>query len=142
MQTYLVHTRQPVRLLRELGLRQWAGLHVLMGGILLSVLMHPPCYLLLAFEAANGRLFHEPGSHVQHWLWWVAVFNLGVGYASAMMVGALAVVRRGRPDLAVHALLMPMYWLLISLAGYRALFQLVRSPYLWEKTQHGAIRRR
>ena len=142
MQTYLVHTREPVRLLRELGLRRWAGLHVLMGGVLLSVLVHPLCYLLLAFEAANGRLFHEPGSHVQYWLWWVAVFNLGVGYASAMVVGALAVVRRGRPDLALHVLLMSVYWLLISFAGYRALIQLARAPYLWEKTQHGAVRRR
>ncbi|MET0568193.1 MAG: glycosyltransferase [Hyphomicrobiaceae bacterium] len=103
MQTYLVHTRRPIRLLRELGLRQWAGLHVLMGGILLSVLMHPLSYLLLAFEGANGRLFEEPGGHLQHWLWWVAVFNLGAGYASAMIVAVLAAVRRGRSDLAPHA---------------------------------------
>jgi len=142
MQTYLVHTREPVRLLRDLGPRRWAGLHVLMGGILLSVLMHPLCYLLLAYDAANGRLFEEPGGHVQYWFWWVAAFNLGVGYASAMIVGALAVARRGRADLAVHALFMPVYWLLISFAGYRALFQLVQKPYLWEKTEHGARLRR
>ena len=141
-QTYLVHTRQPIRLLQELGLRQWVGLHVLMGGILLSVLMHPLSYLLLAFEAANGRLFEEPGNHLQHWLWWVAVFNLGAGYASAMIVGVLAAVRRGRSDLAPHVLLMPVYWLLISFAGYRALIQLARAPHLWEKTQHGAVLRR
>jgi glycosyltransferase XagB len=51
-------------------------------------------------------------------------------------------MRRGRADLAAHALFMPVYWLLISLAGYRALFQLVRKPYLWEKTEHGARLRR
>lgn len=141
MQTYLVHTREPGRVLRELGLRAWVGLHVLMGGILLSVLVHPLCYLLLAFETVNGRLFAEPESAVQYWLWWVAVFNLGVGYASAMLVGALAVARRGRADLALHALLMPAYWLLISVAGYRALIQLVRAPYLWEKTEHGGTHR-
>ena len=104
--------------------------------------MHPLSYLLLAFEAANGRLFDEPGGHLQHWLWWVAVFNLGAGYASAMIVAVLAAVRRGRSDLAPYVLLMPVYWLLISFAGYRALIQLARAPHLWEKTQHGAVLRR
>jgi hypothetical protein len=33
---------------------------------------------------------------------------------------------------------MPVLWLLMSAAAYRALYQLVRDPYLWEKTEHGA----
>ena len=33
---------------------------------------------------------------------------------------------------------MPVTWLLISLAAYRALIQLVRDPFLWEKTEHGS----
>jgi len=45
--------------------------------------------------------------------------------------------RRRRRDLAWSALLMPVYWLLISFAAYRALYQLARDPYLWEKTEHG-----
>ncbi len=137
MQTYLVHNREPRRILRELGWKRWLGLHVLMGSILLSVLVHPWCYVLLVLESANGRLFAEAASPVQRWLWWIAVLNLGLGYASAMMLGALAAVHRGRPELAKQALLTPVYWLLISGAGYRALVQLVRSPHLWEKTKHG-----
>jgi glycosyltransferase XagB len=34
--------------------------------------------------------------------------------------------------------LMPVYWLLISAASYRAAWQLFRQPYLWEKTEHRA----
>jgi hypothetical protein len=137
MQTYLVHNREPRRILSELGWKRWIGLHVLMGSILLSILVHPWCYVLLILESANGRLFAEAASPVQRWLWWIAVLNLGLGYASAMLLGALAAVRRGRPELAKQALLTPVYWLLISGAGYRALVQLVRSPHLWEKTKHG-----
>jgi cellulose synthase/poly-beta-1,6-N-acetylglucosamine synthase-like glycosyltransferase len=138
MQTFLVHNRAPRRILRDLGWKRWIGLNVLMGSILLSILVHPWCYLLLIVEGASGRLFVEATGHVQRWLWWIAVLNLGLGYASAMMLGALAAIRIGRPELAKQALLTPIYWLLISCAGYRALIQLVRSPYLWEKTQHGA----
>ncbi len=137
MQTYLVHSREPRRILRELGWKRWLGLHVLMGSILLSILVHPWGYLLLLVDWANGRLFAEASSPVQQWLWWIAALNLGLGYASAMMLGALAAVRKGQPGLAKHSLLTPLYWLLISCAGYRAILQLVRSPYLWEKTAHG-----
>ena len=32
--------------------------------------------------------------------------------------------------------LLPVYWLLMSLASYRALIQLVLRPHKWEKTPH------
>jgi len=37
-------------------------------------------------------------------------------------------------------LLMPLYWLLVSFAAYRALVQLITAPHLWEKTAHGHSR--
>lgn len=41
IQTYLVHMREPRRLWRELGARRFVGLQVLMGGLILSALVHP-----------------------------------------------------------------------------------------------------
>ena len=137
MQTYLVHTRHPRRLLRDLGARGHLGFHVLMGGILLSVLAYPVSCGLLAVGIWQERLFAAPDSDFEGWLWWIAAINLGLGVGSSMLVAALAVVRRQRAWLAPWVLLMPVYWLLISLAGYRALVQLVRQPFLWEKTRHG-----
>ena len=75
-------------------------------------------------------------------MWTIAWVNLGICYAVSILVGVLSVWRRGRPGLAMFALLMPVYWLLISLAAYRAVWQLARNPYLWEKTEHGAGRAR
>ena len=56
MQTYLVHTRAPLRSSRELGGRQTLALHVLMGGILLSVLAAPIILGLawLSFDGGRG----------------------------------------------------------------------------------------
>ena len=59
---------------------------------------------------------------------------------AVILVGALSVWRRGRRRLALSALFMPVIWLLMSAAAYRALWQLVRDPYLWEKTEHGVDR--
>ena len=49
MQTYLVHTRAPRRLHAELGWRGSVGFHALMGGLILSALVHPLFYGLLVY---------------------------------------------------------------------------------------------
>ena len=137
MQTYLVHTRQLRRLNGELGLRAAVGFHVLMGGLIGSALVHPAFYVLLAYHWLSGTLLAPAETTVGTVLWMIAFINLAFGYAVSILVGVISVVRRRRADLAAHALLMPLYWLLISVAAYRALYQLARDPYLWEKTEHG-----
>jgi hypothetical protein len=69
------------------------------------------------------------------------LFNLVAGFASAIALAVSMVLRRGWWRLAPSAISMPVYWLLISLAAYRAVWQLLTSPHLWEKTRHGARRR-
>ena len=144
MQTYLVHTREPRRLNAELGLRAAFGLHVLMAGLIASALVHPLFYALLAYHWTTGELFLPAETTAGAVLWAIAWINLGVGYLVSIGLGVVSVCRRRRFGLALHALAMPVYWLLISVAAYRAVWQLVRDPYLWEKTEHGvaAPRRR
>ncbi|MGE0856606.1 MAG: hypothetical protein AB7L18_11020, partial [Hyphomicrobiaceae bacterium] len=45
---------------------------------------------------------------------------------------------RRRAALLPAVLLLPLYWIAISLAAYRALWQLVVAPHRWEKTPHAA----
>ncbi len=52
-------------------------------------------------------------------------------------VSMMGAFRRRRYRLAVWALLNPLYWLLHSLAAYKAVWQLIRKPHYWEKTVHG-----
>jgi cellulose synthase/poly-beta-1,6-N-acetylglucosamine synthase-like glycosyltransferase len=140
MQTYLVHMRQPGALWRELGARRFLGLQVLMGGLILSTLVHPWFYVLALFDVALGP---APGlSDTALWraLWVFGLLNLVAGYATAVVLGWAAALNRGGARLAAHAALMPVYWLAISLAAYRALYQLVRDPYLWEKTAHCGLK--
>jgi hypothetical protein len=138
MQTYLVHMREPRRLWRELGARRFLGLQVLMGGLILSSLVHPWFYALLALDLWQGRLLGVPHTLAGGSLLWLGVFNLVAGYVSAIALGSVAAAQRGRLGLAAHAVLMPAYWLAISYAAYRALFQLVTAPHYWEKTEHTA----
>jgi cellulose synthase/poly-beta-1,6-N-acetylglucosamine synthase-like glycosyltransferase len=140
MQTYLVHMRQPRRLLRELGGRSFLGLQVLMGGLLLSALVHPWYYVLAALDAAYDILAVSGETAAGRLLWWLGLFNLVTGYVTGVALGGMATTLRGWRGLATHALLMPAYWLLISYAAYEALWQFVTAPYYWEKTEHSARR--
>jgi hypothetical protein len=137
MQTYLVHTRRPLRLVADLGLRGAIGFHTLMGGLVLSALAHPLLYALLAWQAASGRLLAPAETPLEAVLWAAAWINLTAGYLASIAVGAASALRRGQPGLALSALLMPLCWLLVSAAAYRALYQLATDPYRWEKTEHG-----
>ncbi len=138
MQTWLVHMRNPLRLLSDLGLRQFLGLQVVIGGILLSAILHPIFYGL-ALAAIAGYPLRLPDTLVGQSLEWIAWGNLALGYIAAAAVGALAAARRRHP-IARSILLLPLYWLLISAAVYRALWQLWRDPHYWEKTPHGLVK--
>ena len=138
MQTYLIHMRQPRRLLHELGGRGFIGLQVFMGGVLLSVLVHPWFYVLALLDLWSGVIFHSAVSTTGEALWWIGVFNLIAGYFAGVALGIAAVRARGWHHLALSGLWMPVYWLLISGAAYRALWQLAHAPFYWEKTEHRA----
>ena len=66
--------------------------------------------------------------------------TLASGYLISAWLGLIGLARRRLLSCAWVLLLMPIYWLLLSLAAWRALFQLVRDPYRWEKTEHGLAR--
>lgn len=136
IQTYLVHMRRPAVTARNLGWQSFFGLQVLMGGLLLSTLVHPWFYVLAALQLGFGlfgTFHHQTLSEV---VTVVGITNLILGYVSGVALGCVAVAKRGRPRLALWALAMPFYWLLVSLAAYRAVFQLAVAPYHWEKTRH------
>jgi glycosyltransferase XagB len=67
----------------------------------------------------------------------VGAINLVIGNALMVALNALAVGRRRILHLLPYALLNPLYWFLHYIAAWRALYQLVRNPFPWEKTPHG-----
>ena len=71
-------------------------------------------------------------------MWGIALFNLIAGYLSAVALGRAA-LRHRRHSIGAWIWWVPVYWLAISIAAYRAIFQLVAAPYHWEKTEHRGL---
>ena len=135
LQTTLVHLRHPVRLVRSTGWRSAFGFVMLVGGTPLSFLCVPPLYLTFAIS-----LLLPPGTLATFfpgWVLWGSLLNLLVGSALMIYVSMMGAFKRRRYGLVAWGLLNPLYWLMHSIAAYKALWQLVTKPHYWEKTAHG-----
>ena len=67
----------------------------------------------------------------------VTVVALLVSNVFLILVHVIACRRRGLGDLAGWSLLMPFYWVLISIGAWKGFLQLLTRPFYWEKTRHG-----
>ena len=142
MQTYLVHSRRPWRQLKQLGVWGWIGFHAQLGGGLLSSLIYPFCLCFIAWKASSGQPLLPDSNLFDRMMVGLALFNLLAGYGLAFLQAAACCIGQRRWGLLLQLPLMPVYWLLISFAAYRALIQLGHKPFHWEKTEHGLTRRR
>lgn len=138
MQTALVFSRDPLGLVRRVGWRQSMGFALLIGGTPLIFLIQPISIVLtvgwlLTRTTALDALFPPV-------ILYLSLFNLLIGNALAIYVNMFAVFKRRLHFLVLFALFNPVYWLLHSIASFKALGQLFRQPYYWEKTTHGLTR--
>jgi hypothetical protein len=136
-QTYCVHALTPRRLLDELGWKAFLGFHVLVGGMILTSLLHTVFSGMmlgrLIFDGAAG-LVPQDG-----WDWFaVGILATGYGGAWAIVFSGLAHLRAWH--LMPMQLLVPAYWLLHSIATLYAVVELVTKPLHWAKTTHGLTR--
>jgi hypothetical protein len=76
--------------------------------------------------AINPGLFHI-----------VNLVALILGNAVFIGAGIIGALKRRYYKLLPATLVMPLYWLMMSIAAYKALWQLVTKPFYWEKTSHG-----
>jgi cellulose synthase/poly-beta-1,6-N-acetylglucosamine synthase-like glycosyltransferase len=134
MQTFLVHTRRPRQLLRAVGPVGLLAFVFFVGGTALSGVLNPIFWAMLGATLVMGPQF---GLEMPALLAGVAVLNLVVGNGIFIWLAMLAPLRRRWLDLAGYGLTAPGYWVLMSVAAWKALWQLIRNPFFWEKTQHG-----
>ncbi len=140
IQTWLVHMRQPRRLLRELGLPGFLTFQLIVGGNALAALVHPLFMGGLVYSVMSGVPMWRGDGAVVPVLAALYGTTVIIGYLTSAFLGWLGLLRRGLLSSAWVLFLTPLHWLLLSLAAWRALFQLVVAPYRWEKTEHGLAR--
>jgi uncharacterized membrane protein YwzB len=131
--------RQPLRLMHELGLPGFVAFQTIMLGVLVSVLIHPFFLVatLWAISGLGGSLFAEAGAGGQA-LITINLANFVLGYLAAVALSGVGAERRGMKGVVPVLISIPVYWVFLSVAGFLALWELIRRPHHWNKTPHGA----
>lgn len=138
IQTALVHARRPAQLIGEIGLVPFLSFVLLIAGTPATFLSVIPLYLLTAVAVFLPQELREamPG-----WLLWVSLVNFSIGNTTVIYLSMLGPYKRGDFTLILWSLLNPLYWILHSIASYKAVWQLITKPHYWEKTEHGLTKR-
>lgn len=134
MQTNLVHTRNIGELNNSIGLYNSIVFQILMAGFILSPLLY--VVSILGFIYLSSEFIENSRIVDTLIIFDIGLFVLGhVGFALL----ALSCWRRLTGKLGIGlAFALPLYWLLASIAAWRAVWKLITAPHQWEKTHHEA----
>ncbi|MEM9619319.1 MAG: glycosyltransferase family 2 protein [Pseudomonadota bacterium] len=134
MQTWLVHMRRPDKIIATTGWKGLLSVQLFIAGNVLSALINPVLWAVFVFwlltsSPAISAFFPEP-------LLSFNLFALTFGNLFFMTLAIIAPLKRRWFHLCLAGVTAPAYWLLTSIAAYKALWQIVFQPHYWEKTDH------
>lgn len=135
MQTFIVHNRSPGRFISDIGWRNFVFFEIYVGSLIISSLLHT---VFLTSLIARGMLGQWPRVDDPIDVAYLTV--LVIGYGGTVVLVLAGLVRRRAWHLMPQQLLLPVYWIMHSIAALRAAHQLLFRPYFWGKTAHGRTR--
>lgn len=133
--TWLVHMRDPLRLLREIGPGSFLITQFLFVGMVLSGLAHP--IMLATVTALAIRTVAGVSLGTMHGsLLLIDITNIACGYASFILLGRQTLTRQERRGFWKAVVFTPVYWMMLSVAALKSFIELWRAPHFWAKTDH------
>lgn len=137
IQTYLVHMRQPVKFLRTHGIHAFI-FQLLVGGKIAFALINPILWVTtivyFSFRAVAGPAIEALFPPA---VFFMAAISLIFGNFLFLYYYMIGCAKRQQWSLMKYVYFVPFYWLMTSIAAYKAAYQLLVKPHYWEKTRHG-----
>lgn len=136
MQVCITHSRHPIRTFRALGPGPFLAAVALTFGTVATALAFPVCTLLTLDALLDGRVMRQDTIP--------SALSAGIGlvlFAAGLVAiwapALVGVCRRRFWTLLPWVALLPFYYVLASAAAWRGAWELLRSPFRWNKTEHG-----
>ena len=133
-QTYLVHMRHPLRLMREIGFASWWSFQFMIGGTIIFVLNPIFWVLTTLWLFTEAGLIEDLFPGFVYYAASLQLFVFNFVFAYLAVAGSM---QRGLFHLVRYALFSPIYWGLMSIGAWMGFYQLFTKPFYWEKTEHG-----
>lgn len=137
LQTWLVVTRDNREARAEMGWKGFVVFQLLFGGVIVSALLHPA--LVVALIQSCMFMLETPKppiSALQIILIVVDLLNVMGSYAVFIALGVSPMMPQEKQRIGMRWIGVPVYWMMITIAAWRAVFELRRNPFFWHKTPH------
>jgi cellulose synthase/poly-beta-1,6-N-acetylglucosamine synthase-like glycosyltransferase len=137
LQTVLVHFRAPTRLHAQIGTGGLIALFLTTGGMLFSALAHP----MLAIFILRSLWLFASGAWLavglaEQVLFAVDVANIIGSYCLFALLGRKPMDAAERRAIGNPWPGVPLYWIMLSVAAWKAVREIASHPFLWRKTPH------
>jgi cellulose synthase/poly-beta-1,6-N-acetylglucosamine synthase-like glycosyltransferase len=134
IQTYFVH----MRAVKDFKSSHKITFQLVVGGKILSMIINPLMWVItisyFVFRSSFGvwveQFYPAP-------VLYMAVFSLIFGNFLYMYYYMIGCAKREHDDLIKYVIFVPLYWLGMSIAAWRAIAEMVTNPHYWSKTKHG-----
>jgi cellulose synthase/poly-beta-1,6-N-acetylglucosamine synthase-like glycosyltransferase len=135
LQTFLIHLRSPREVTEEMGRAGVMHLCAFVGATPVLAVLNPLFWGMtiiwfIAHPVFLIQIFPAPVYYIGLVLWSFGNFLL-------WYLTILTARDTSRDYLVFTAMLVPVYWVMMSIAAVKAMWQLVVTPSFWEKTAHG-----
>lgn len=138
IQTYFLHMRRPQDFPKMHKHPHFLTFQLVVGGKVLSMFINPTMWIItvcyFVFRPIIGETIE---SFFPSAIFYMAVISLFFGnflYAYYYMVGC---AKHGHDELVKYVMLVPLYWLAMSVAAWVAFYKFIVAPHHWSKTKHG-----
>jgi cellulose synthase/poly-beta-1,6-N-acetylglucosamine synthase-like glycosyltransferase len=135
LQTFLIHLRSPRELNKEIHFKGMGHLCAFVGSTPILATLNPIFWIMtivwfVAQPEFLREVFPAPVYYVGLILW--SFGNFLLWYLTVLTARHIE-----REGLVLAAVLVPIYWVMMSIAALKATWQLIVTPSFWEKTAHG-----
>lgn len=139
LQTWLVHIRRPIHMWKSVGPRSFVRLTLILAGTPIIAVLNLLFWFItvlwfLGQPAVVGAVF-------PWFVYFPALVALIAGNGITLYLNLISLREDDRADLIVAALTVPAFFVMMSVAAAKGVYQLIRNPSYWEKTFHGLAHR-
>lgn len=138
IQTYFVHMRNPRSLIKSWNDMPLIPFNMIIGGKILSMFINPFMWLItIAYFLFRAKLGAVIESFFPTGILYIGVVSLVFGNFLYFYYYLIGCAKRGYDDVIKYLFLVPLYWLAMSAATWKAAIEFVYKPFYWSKTKHG-----
>ncbi|WP_245515411.1 glycosyltransferase family 2 protein [Rhizobium deserti] len=140
LQTWLVLMRSPRRLIGEMGLAPFVIFQLMVGGMLVSSLLHPLIVVFLGIGISSmlaAPVTDIPAEVLS--LFVIDFVNILGSYLIFLGLGKGSMIDHEKRLVGWRWATVPVYWMMTSFAAWRAVVELKSKPFVWNKTPHQPV---